>query len=67
MVGFWEKLYPTKGQANVWANYQIIPHVTNHIQQAIAAAGKDFDVHIVEIGGTVGGHFESPKLFGSYP
>lgn len=33
---------------------QIIPHVTNHIQNSIMAAGKGFDVHIVEIGGTVG-------------
>ena len=33
---------------------QIIPHVTNHIQQSIQAVGKDFEVHIVEIGGTVG-------------
>ena len=33
---------------------QIIPHVTNSIQDAIAASGKDFDVHIIEIGGTVG-------------
>jgi CTP synthase len=33
---------------------QIIPHVTNAIQAAIIEAGKGFDVHIVEIGGTVG-------------
>ncbi|MBA3757610.1 CTP synthase [Candidatus Saccharibacteria bacterium] len=33
---------------------QIIPHVTNKIQEAIATTGKGFDVHIVEIGGTVG-------------
>lgn len=33
---------------------QIIPHVTNAVQEAISAAGKGFDVHIVEIGGTVG-------------
>lgn len=33
---------------------QIIPHVTNAIQDAIQDAGKGFDVHIVEIGGTVG-------------
>lgn len=33
---------------------QIIPHVTNAIQDAIKAAGQGFDVHIVEIGGTVG-------------
>lgn len=33
---------------------QIIPHVTNTIQRYIKEAGKNFDVHIVEIGGTVG-------------
>jgi CTP synthase len=33
---------------------QIIPHVTNHIQNLIASTGRGFDVHIVEIGGTVG-------------
>ena len=33
---------------------QIIPHVTNHIQESIIKAGKNFDVHIAEVGGTVG-------------
>jgi len=33
---------------------QIIPHVTQAIQDHIQAAGKNYDVHIVEIGGTVG-------------
>jgi len=33
---------------------QIIPHVTSKIQDYIESAGKGFDVHIVEIGGTVG-------------
>lgn len=33
---------------------QIIPHLTGAIQDYIQAAGKGFDVHIVEIGGTVG-------------
>ncbi len=33
---------------------QIIPHVTQAIQDMIMAAGEGFDVHIVEIGGTVG-------------
>lgn len=33
---------------------QIIPHVTRAIADRILAAGKGFDVHIVEIGGTVG-------------
>lgn len=33
---------------------QIIPHVTNAIQDWIVKAGEGYDVHIVEIGGTVG-------------
>lgn len=33
---------------------QIIPHVTGAIQDWIKKAGEGFDVHIVEIGGTVG-------------
>jgi len=33
---------------------QIIPHLTAAIQEYIIEAGKGFDVHIVEIGGTVG-------------
>ncbi|MES2971513.1 MAG: CTP synthase [Patescibacteria group bacterium] len=33
---------------------QIIPHLTGAIQDWIVKAGEGFDVHIVEIGGTVG-------------
>jgi CTP synthase len=33
---------------------QIIPHLTGAIQDWVAKAGEGFDVHIVEIGGTVG-------------
>jgi CTP synthase len=33
---------------------QIIPQVTNAIQDYIQKAGEGFDVHLVEIGGTVG-------------
>src|SRR3954471_19307062 len=33
---------------------QIIPHLTNAIQDWIKEAGEGYDVHIVEIGGTVG-------------
>lgn len=41
---------------------QIVPHFTNAIMQAVINAGKGFDVHIVEIGGTVG-DAESPAFF----
>ena len=33
---------------------QLVPHLTQAIQRAIRHAGKGSDVHIVEIGGTVG-------------
>lgn len=33
---------------------QLIPHLTHAIQESIIAAGEGSDVHIVEIGGTVG-------------
>ncbi len=33
---------------------QIVPHVMNAVQEFIKKAGGGFDVHIVEIGGTVG-------------
>lgn len=33
---------------------QIVPHVTQVMQEKIEAAAEGFDVHIVEVGGTVG-------------
>lgn len=33
---------------------QVIPHITRKIQDFITDAGRGYDVHIVEIGGTVG-------------
>lgn len=33
---------------------QIIPHITNEIMNQIIASGEGSDVHIVEVGGTVG-------------
>lgn len=33
---------------------QLVPHLTDAIQEKIVEAGEDSDVHIVEIGGTVG-------------
>lgn len=33
---------------------QVVPHLTAAIQEYIKEAGKGFDIHIVEIGGTVG-------------
>ncbi|MDO8953423.1 MAG: CTP synthase [Gammaproteobacteria bacterium] len=36
------------------ATVQVIPHITDEIKQRIIAAGKGFDVAMVEVGGTVG-------------
>ena len=33
---------------------QLVPHFTDLVQEKIALASKDSDIHIVEIGGTVG-------------
>lgn len=41
---------------------QVVPHFTNAIQEYITDAAEGFDVHIVEIGGTVG-DYESPAFF----
>jgi len=36
------------------ATVQVIPHITNEIQERILKAGEGYDVVLVEIGGTVG-------------
>lgn len=41
---------------------QVVPHLTNAIKYEVINASKGFDVHIVEIGGTVG-DYESPAFF----
>ncbi len=33
---------------------QVVPHVTRAIQDHIEAAGSKYDIHIIEIGGTIG-------------
>ena len=40
---------------------QVIPHLTNAIQEQILKASEGYDIHIVEIGGTVG-DYESPAF-----
>ncbi len=41
---------------------QVVPHLTNAIQRVVLEASQGFDVHIVEIGGTVG-DYEGPAFF----
>lgn len=47
---------------------QMVPHFTDLVQEKIAVAGRDSDIHIVEIGGTVGDYeglsfIEAIRLF----
>jgi CTP synthase len=49
-----EVINDERGGKYLGKTVQIIPHVTNHIQDSIIKAGRGFDVHIAEIGGTVG-------------
>jgi CTP synthase len=42
---------------------QFIPHVPNEIKRRIKEASKDFDIAIIEIGGTVGDFENIPFLF----
>ncbi len=44
------------------ATVQVIPHITDEIKSKIVAAGKDADIAIVEIGGTVGDIESQPFL-----
>jgi CTP synthase len=41
---------------------QVIPHITNEIKDAIRLAGRDVDIMLVEIGGTVGDIESMPFL-----
>jgi CTP synthase len=41
---------------------QVIPHITNEIKEAIRLAGRDVDIMLVEIGGTVGDIESMPFL-----
>ncbi|WP_460227667.1 CTP synthase [Aurantivibrio infirmus] len=41
---------------------QVIPHITDEIKRRIIEGGKDFDVALVEIGGTVGDIESQPFL-----
>jgi CTP synthase len=41
---------------------QVIPHITNEIKDAIRVAGRDVDIVLVEIGGTVGDIESMPFL-----
>ena len=41
---------------------QLVPHFTDLVQEKIALASKDSDIHIVEIGGTVGDYEGLPFI-----
>jgi CTP synthase len=42
---------------------QFIPHVPNEIKRRVKEAGKDFDIVLIEVGGTVGDYENIPFLF----
>jgi CTP synthase len=42
---------------------QPIPHITDEIKNRIQEAGRDFDIVLIEIGGTVGDYENEPFLF----
>ncbi len=42
---------------------QFIPHVPNEIKKRILEAGNDFDIILIEIGGTIGDYENIPFLF----
>ncbi|MCK4307040.1 CTP synthase [candidate division WOR-3 bacterium] len=42
---------------------QFIPHIPNEIKDRIRTASKDYDITIIEIGGTVGDYENIPFLF----
>ena len=42
---------------------QFIPHVPNEIKRRVKEAGKDFDIVLIEVGGTVGDYENLPFLF----
>jgi len=42
---------------------QFIPHVPNEIKRRIKEVGKDYDIVLIEIGGTVGDYENIPFLF----
>lgn len=44
------------------ATIQVIPHITNEIKNRIVAGSEDYDVALVEIGGTVGDIESQPFL-----
>ncbi|MEW6635282.1 MAG: CTP synthase [Actinomycetota bacterium] len=51
---YWEVIQRERRGDYLGATVQVIPHITNEIKNRIGRLGKDKDVVITEIGGTVG-------------
>lgn len=51
---YWSVLNKERNGEYDGGTVQVIPHITNEIKSRIAAGKEDYDVAIVEIGGTVG-------------
>ncbi|NPA62429.1 MAG: CTP synthase (glutamine hydrolyzing) [Methanococci archaeon] len=51
---YWSVLTKERKGVYLGKTVQVIPHITNEIKNWIKDLGKDYDITIVEIGGTVG-------------
>src|SRR3712207_9494835 len=51
---YWEVISRERRGDYLGATVQVIPHITNEIKNRIGRLGKDKDIVITEIGGTVG-------------
>ncbi|GAA0128469.1 CTP synthase (glutamine hydrolyzing) [Methanococcus maripaludis] len=51
---YWSVLSKERKGDYLGKTVQVIPHITNEIKDRIKALGKDSDITIIEIGGTVG-------------
>jgi CTP synthase len=51
---YWSVLSKERRGDYLGKTVQVIPHITNEIKDRIKALGKDSDITIIEIGGTVG-------------
>ena len=46
----------------LWKTVQLFPHIPNEIQEQILATAKNYDVTIIEVGGTIGDLENAPFL-----
>ena len=59
---YWEVIQRERRGDYLGATVQVIPHITNEIKNRIGRLGRDKDIVITEIGGTVGDNESLPFL-----